>query len=488
MPRIPQYDSKGQFTTQAQTPRYSPETMTQDIAAVGKAADVATQFGAKMIQIQNDQETDAANSMALAKVYDIKSRAELETDLSKLSEYEDEINEAGSEASQFIKSSIARNSFVANFNKTAIATKYAIRGNFQDKQIKQAQADLISFVGESQRIIPTLDDISRYTLVSNVKERIAAARANGTYDAVAAQKLWEDFRKNVEKGTIDRDIMNNPADTAAELAKGREGRYANIDESLRTDSIKKAHAYEAKFKRDAYTNEAIRYNKNEQLITERYIKSVVGQAAPLVESDLVRMMDNDELRPKFVDNMIKALRSNKEFKPDALESAMRYNELIERNTAIMKAENRYFGLGRVSSEALLQYRADVFAAKADGYLSDKQMNELLSPSADANKRDPGFQSALNQLRSMSTYYATPEGQARAKAEMYETMVRKIQEGIKPTKAVAETIQEKLAKELQTMEKVTEESRRKYFTKGNRRAYTIDGGDVLYDAETDEVIR
>jgi len=162
----------------------------------------------------------------------------------------------------------------------------------------------------------------------------------------------------------------------------------------------------------------------------------------------VRADMNDGLvSAEFGQAYINSLKSVKLADPTQLDSITKYNELVERNVALSKQEKAWFGMGKVPFEDIAKFRADVINANAEGFITNKQMTDLLSETSKTFYRDAVFQDALEQLAAQSSLYASKPEQARAKAEMYGSLMEKVIAGKNPQDAVQEVITEKLTSEL-----------------------------------------
>ena len=436
MPKIIKYESQEQFKTDITGPRISPEIAGAATAEAGKLGPIMSEFGIKLAQIAGDQQQDAASAMALEKIYDIKLRADKESDLTKLSEYDQEINKVGAEAAKAITLPWARKSFTDTFAKTAITTKYTIHSDFQAKQIEQAQADLISFKENVQRILPGIrTEPERLALIAQVKDRIMAAAGNGTFDKTSAGNLWMDFRDNVEEGVINRSISDDPAGTAAELKKGKDGIYADMDEARRTDKIGMADAYAAKVEKDAELQASKIMNTNEDAVTMKYIDQLSGnvKANPIAESDLVRMAKNEEISPDFAKAMINTMRSDKTISAeDKTETIMALDNEIEdfpKKYGLIKMMMSPKEFADVS-----KFRAKVLNYAAKGYITTDTAQKYFNHTKamfnwEFNDKYSKYQ---KKIKAFADVYFTPDG----KAEVLKKFMDGVQTGMSMDAAMA----------------------------------------------------
>jgi len=176
-----------------------------------------------------------------------------------------------------------------------------------------------------------------------------------------------------------------------------------------------------------------------------------------VQVNAARDREKNPIDASFALATINRLRAKekKVADPTPLESITKFNELVERGASIASREKAWFGMSKVSFSEITKFRADVIDAQTNKYLTEKEATDLLGGTKKTFYRDPVFRNALNHLSTHSKLYATPEVQARAKAEMYGNLIRKVIDGTEPRQAVTEVITEKLSGELESAVKKSE---------------------------------
>lgn len=222
-----------------------------------------------------------------------------------------------------------------------------------------------------------------------------------------------------------------------------EHRAGNIDDSLFTSLLNNILGKEeARVKAEEIKAKNTEQAQMLTLLRKRQLtEDIINAAAD---------REKDPLDAGFALQMTNAVQAQakKGAEPTPLESITKFNELVERNADIAKREKAWFGFGKVPFEEITKFRADVIDANTKKYLTDTQMKDLLSETSQTFYRDPVFQNALKQLATQSKLYATPEMQARTKAEMYGSLIGKVISGKNPREAVDEVIREKISSEVE----------------------------------------
>lgn len=387
MPKIPQYESKAQFTTDVNAGRVSPETMTQDIRAMKGTAGAITDLGMKMVQVQDEQETNAAQSMLLEDTYATREKATAESDLSKLGQYEDEINKSVSKSAGLIKGTAARNSFIASAQKSAIATKYAIRDNFQDKRIKQAQADLIAHQSVARDKLRGATEPEKMAIIGNVRAAIYNAANAGFLDKVSAQISWDKFKQDVTKAEVMNDLYSDPKQAQAELEKGKNGKYALMDESERSEMAIQAKNYVKKAENEMIWAQEKKYRTNENSLTTAFVNN------NLTELQVRNALANDDVTPDYANTMIKTLASPKTV--DAQTKAEVYLNIQQEWSKLEEKGNKatFAEIAAIRNDAVAQYGA--------GALNFSDMKDILDNSQEAF--DKRFKGTVDQITSGEDY-------------------------------------------------------------------------------------
>jgi len=321
----------------------------------------------------------------------------------------------------------------------------------------------------------------------------------GIFTKPEAQKLFNDTIKNWKgEGQFNYDLgQAQSVEDLEAIGKLVKSNYYGKDPKVKLSysnsvnaTIKKTEEFQEKQRQENVdANERQKIDAYRQILQTDDIderRKLAVNLRNIVNED----RDVGLLDANFAENMVSSLITleSKKEKADAFDKAMKFSELVDRNTELVKREESMRWWIKADFSELTKFRADVFEANAKGLITESQMTNLLNPVSDAFYRDPVFNNALNQLSAQSKLYDTPAMQAQVKAEMYNSLIKKVIAGKEPKVAVTEVIQERLNTELNQAIKVEEEFNRMYAKKGNQRIYSDDGGNTWYDEKTNKVIK
>ncbi|MFA5388865.1 MAG: hypothetical protein WC312_03825 [Candidatus Omnitrophota bacterium] len=341
MPKIPQATNQTGINVGA-TPRMdapeiglgaakkSEQAQSEVVQAIAQAEDV-------LVKVRDFRQTTEAQNYALERLSSIKSAADQDIDFDS-SKYETEIDKVGQEAAKTLTGQLAREEFMANFQRQATAVKWGIRNDFRARELQSIDAS-IGYQG--QQIIDNyggMNDAEKMASIANYRRSLENAVKIGLYNSATAEAKYAKFQKDIIKGSVDYGILNNPQETLAELQKGNDGAYPGLTQSERIDFIKEAETRIEKLNNQQKEAIAIARNQRESELVDAKIAGTL--TVPMVKKE--RELEN--ISTQFADSMIKALERPKKktvnttfnnlaldiLNPDKKEKDIR-NDLLNKN-------------------------------------------------------------------------------------------------------------------------------------------------------------
>lgn len=488
MPRIPIYNNQASIqirkvTEEAPAIRIPAESFTHEARAMSQLGVTISAIAEDIIKVKADQE------YAKAKIEGYKTLSQIEVEASQDDDFQNfepkytkRIKDVQETILKTIRSPQAKQAFQQDFELKSTYSFYDIMTNGR-KRFIDYDKDLMTqeIVTTKQRYFSASTPGEKQNAKDELAQIFSRRAENKILNKAEAANLYQKEMASLDEGQAEHDILSNSAYALGELQKGKQGAYKELVQDKRIDLIRQAESRIEKIKNQQEEAIAIAVNQKEADLIDMKI------AGTLTEQQVKTERQLGTINAKFADVMINALRSPKVYKPTALEGIIKFNELVERNAAMARKEKSWLNMGKVPFEDIAKFRADTINANARGYISDKQMTDLLSETSKTFYRDPIFQNALDQLAAQSKLYATSEVQARVKAEMYGNLTTKVIAGKEPRDAVTEVIKERLNVELGEAVKVVEEGNRIFANKGKQRIYSEDGGMTWHDEATGEEI-
>jgi len=369
-------------------------------------------------KVRDFRQTNEAQAYAFEKINSIKALADEDVDFDP-TRYEEEINKVGQEAAKTITSPLAKEEFMANFQRQATTTSWGIKNLFRTRELEASKAAIEYNRQQLVNSYAGMSHAEQITAVANFKKSLIGGVKAGIYNQGTAQQIDLKFQSDVQKSVVDNDIVANPemalielkkgatkygnradgtekgpgflgelkrpdgkvstelsigvtldsketeiptlvptltqkevdyllegnkptkeiVDKAVEHAKERmdqglspfaendKGKYPNITEQFRTDSIEKAIAYDKKYKAEAEAKQKELINTNEDNIVTRMIDP---QKPKPTEGEIVTMMNSgnpeEKISPRFAKAVIENIRSAKKYKPD--DKGTEFNSII----------------------------------------------------------------------------------------------------------------------------------------------------------------
>lgn len=440
MPKLPGFDSSRQLTTQQ--PQFlrtgRDESAIYDIAAKGlaKVAGIAMKWDNAVNTIQAT--TSKANSSS--EILDLLNRADNEIDYNAYDKYVKELPGIKKNNLKGFSNKAVESQVALSLDHDMQVAEIKLRNIFKKKMIEVGQVNTFRLLDlEKSNYATAPDEQGKIASATKMRNIIDAQVAAGIFGIKEGDKIYKSSIKEAQVAIKDKNDLKKKQEKEVLLAK----QFAK--------------------------------NDMEDGLVQLRIEGKDAEGNPVTPDEIINMtrtsMDDDRISERFGQVLINSLKSVKFAKPTELESIIKYNELVDRNKALHKKESSWLGFGRVPFKDLAKFRADTIGANADGLITNKQMTDLLSQTSKTFYRDPVFQNALDQLAAQSSLYASAEAQAKAKAEMYGSLMEKVIAGAKPDEAVQDVINEKIASDVG---KVTEQD--EYgFVKGEvRNGYTYIG--------------
>jgi len=462
MPKIPTYDSQarigverpqsgglsvsGKVQAQAPAVTVSPSAFGIESQAMGQFGEAIAKVGETLYKLQAESEFYKA-STASAQGRKTIEATEDNNPQGWLERRDEELLKLKETVLKDMKNPQAKRQFQLEYDRDLIDTQFRLKSRYTGITSMDA---LNSFYTNRAEIENTIYNATSETEkekeINRVKNQYKGLVLSGLMEGKPAANEFKVWKNGLVEGKVKSDIAKNPAIVSRELQKGELGAYKGLSQEKRLDLIKQAGQYEEKLKNQEEERIAFATNKAEADQIDLKFKNILTE----------KMVENDpDTTPEFKKAMIANLRSPKKFKPTALDGIIKFNELVERNKAIAKKESAWLGMGKAPFDEVTKFRADTINANAKEFITDKQMQDLLSETSKTFYRDPIFQNTLDQLAAQSSLYDTSEAQARVKADMYGNLIQKVIAGKTPQEAVTEVIKERINKELGEAIKVDE---------------------------------
>jgi len=435
MPKIPVADSQATInvgtTPRISTPRVNaprinvPEmpltSINKSAQAQSEVIQAIAQVEDKLVQIRDFRQQTEAQNFSFERLNSIKSAADQDTDFDS-AKYETEIDKVGTEAAKTITGRLAKEEFMAGFQKQVIATKWGIKNDFRAKELKSIDA---SIDYQSQQIIDNyggMNDADRITNVANYRRSLENGVKVGLYNKGTADAKYAKFQHDIVKGNVEYGILNNPQYALQELQQGDEGEYHGLTQTERVNFIKEAETRVEKLANQEKETIAIATNKRESDLID--MKIAGNLTVPQVKAE--REVGN--ITARFADSMIKALESPKTIKAKTKSAKfvgfvndMLYNKINPKDIDL----------------ALME-------ANTAGALSDDDFDLLVTFNQDVNKSQK-LEQLLPNVSFMKgiQYWGDENAGARndSKQRMFRNYMNKVRQGKDPETASIETIKE-----------------------------------------------
>jgi hypothetical protein len=334
--RIPIHDS---------TASLEPTPVNPNVAAtVGKGIVDLSQglegIAGEMQKHQDWYETNQAE-LSLAKSYnDNITMAHTDPDLSTLKDRLDEINTQNVDsASSVIKSSSARSEFVAKAKLKREVENTHLQQVIWSRQMDAGRASMMEVNDTlTDQYIHTSSPGERESIKQDIIDKTNNAAEMGYISKAKAQRYLETNIPHMDLETVKFDLSHSPEETKAQLEKGKDGIYKDLDESKRQAMISMADKV---IKRKSQIQKSVVRETRNNIEHDLYNKSLLGvNVSADIEKNLGRI--SRTAYKELVDNGQSAVapvcQTDNKACGDVINTIMDKNATdAERRSALLKA-------------------------------------------------------------------------------------------------------------------------------------------------------
>ncbi len=429
MPRIPTYESNTGIKV-LPSPGLGLGSINKSAQAQDEVVKTVEQAEDVYVKVRDFRQQAEAQNYVFDKLNEIKSLADQDADFDS-SKYETEIDKVGQEAANTISGKLAGEEFLLNFQKQSSALKWGIRNLFKEKELDTARA---SIEYNRQNIInnyANMNSAEKITAISNFKNMLSGSVKSGISTIDEADQLDMKFQEDIQKSVVNNDIITNPDMAEKELKEGKHGMYPGISDQFRIEAIEKAKAYSKKYTAENEAGRKRKINDNENEVVSRMINP--GKQFP-TEGEIISLMDNKDINPKFAKEVITNIRSAKKTKiiPEKKHSAA-FNDMVD------------IILNQPDFANTEDIRIKLIQENAKGILPDDEFRMLymFNHQVTGDLMDEGLpkRKFLQSLDSWHKEYAG--AQTESKARMFKSYMKKIEAGTDSAIAVDEAIKEEV---------------------------------------------
>ncbi|MDD5015299.1 MAG: hypothetical protein PHW73_09430 [Atribacterota bacterium] len=423
-----------------------------------------------LTQVRDFRQINEADAFVFEKFNAIKSIASEDIDFDA-TKYEAEIEKVGVEAAKTISGGLAREKFMANFRKQAIAVNWGIRNSFREREIEASKAAIEYNRQQLVNSYASMTPAEQITAVSNFKRNLVGGVEAGIFNQATAQQIDLKLQEDVQKSVVDNHIIADPDAALIGLKEGKDGPYPGISEQFRTDSIEKAIAYSKKYEAEAEKQRKEKIKTNENDIITRMIDP--NKPKP-TEGEIINLMNTpDTITPKFAKAVIENIRSAKKVKESNKVNAT-FNKLAGDIINPNKKED--------------EIRTELLIKNATGEIDDSDFQTLYTFFVGVKKED--VEKAMPQKTWFQRLFNNGKDKGLRQeimTKMFKQYMQKVNSGSDPGKAVTEVLNTSLDEHLAEQAK---QPNKQYATnqETKQRAYSEDGGVTWYDEKTGDLIK
>lgn len=474
MPKIPQAESQSNINV-GSTPRINTPEMGMGAVNASERSQKGVVNSIEnaedtLIKVRDFRQQTEANNLTFERLSEIKSRADQDIDFDS-TKYETEIDKLGQEAAKTISGQLAKDEFMAGFQKQAIAAKWGIKNEFRARELKSIDA---SIDYQAQQIIDSyggMNDAEKMTSVANYRKSLENGVSVGIYNKATADAKYAKFQKDVVEGKVEYDILDNPDYALGELQKGKEGEYATLPDNKRVDFIKQAETRIEKIKNQQEEAIAIAVNQREADLIDLKINGT------LTEPQVKKERDQGNISAKFADAMIGALRNPRVDKKVAAQEK-------KNNTAFNKIALDMVDITKKPGDI----RNELLRKNAVGELTDNDFQVLYTFNQAITKE------AIDKAMPKKTWLQRLFNNSKDKgirqeiiADMFKQYMQRIAQGDDPGKAVSEITSTYLDQHLADEAKKPDRSYA-INPQNKQRIYSEDGGATWHNEKTGELVK
>lgn len=424
MPLIPTGNNNRQGLSVSGTPRINNPEMGMGAVnaskqAQGEVVNTLENIEDTFVKVREFRQKNEADAYVLEKLSAIKATADQDINFAP-SIYATEIDKVGAEASKTITGGLAKQEFMANFKKQAIATNWGIKNLFRERELEAAKA---SIEYKRQNLVNSyagMTPAEQMAAVVDFKTTLMGGVKAGIYDQATAQAIDSKFQSDVQMSVVDNHIMANPAATLVGLKEGKDGPYPGISEQFRTDSIEKATAYDKKYKAEA---EAARLKQIDATENDIVTRMIDPQKPKPTEGEIVTLMNNQTISPKFAKAAIDNIRSAKKTKEERKRTPA-FNKMAD---FITNGENKPEDI-----------RVELLRQNELGLLDDGEFNILYTFNSQIGNKNIDEVNPKKSFMDTLTFWSDENAGMKsieAKARMYKDYMMRVNKGEEPALAV-----------------------------------------------------
>ena len=420
MARIPLYTGTQRLTTEPSAVKESPQVagqVSRDLQAVGEVVSKATEG---IRQAYDFQQEGSFKLKALETSDQIIQMSQQDGDnTGDETKYISEFSRQKSEALKIIGNPASKAKAELEWDLQQAQTMTRVRATLRTNMVKKGLANL-----------------------DKQNEYFASEIANAKTPEDA--QYWIDIKDK----NIDTYVSENfkDADDAQKMKTNttNESKFANYQTQVSLnpyDTIKNIDKYG--FDQD-YKDKAVRYynqviNQIQKGNEDDYTNQIVNGEDPANLRELVKI---DANKGRVSNNYALAFLKKEPsvIKPTELQKVVKATELQERAAIMQKKVKSIFR--KPDFKMLAQYRSDVINAASSEHITSSEMKSFLSFTTDRFAQVQPFDKAINTLKGTSQLYATAQGQAEAKSQMYGELYERIGKGEDPQVAALAIIKDR----------------------------------------------
>jgi hypothetical protein len=198
------------------------------VGALDNATDV-------LAKVQDTQEHNAAQVYATEQLSALKDKADQDPNFKNGNEYATEMDRIGQDAAKNITNTLVRNDFMSRYKIAANSTLSGINNTFRDRQLKAAQADLLTGIDAQQEsYFNATYPQEKMTAAALIKQSIEDNVKGMVISPEEGVKLWDKISADLPAKDAMRDIGKDP--TVA-LQRLQTNSYGIKDEGKRAELI-----------------------------------------------------------------------------------------------------------------------------------------------------------------------------------------------------------------------------------------------------------
>jgi len=254
----------------------------------------------RLLQIKDFRQTTEANAFATEKLNGLKQQSQTDSDMN-INVYDEEIAKIGSDASRNISGQLAKEEFMASYNRQAQATKWGIENDFRRKEI----ASTIALNKYNQDVLinsyPKMDEASQISAVATFKKQIEKGVELGIYTQEVADAELADTQKELNKAEATYAAQYTPDEFLENIEDYDVGENEKELKAMASNQQKKIKAEEKKVRKEIHYGNA-----------NTIVSGMVNQDMPLPSvNDINRLMGKDQVSQDFAKAYNKATTSAK---------------------------------------------------------------------------------------------------------------------------------------------------------------------------------